>query len=428
MKIAFLVIPAIYLAGLALSYYWYYAKYIIEPDYHYNFKMLTFDYYTLTSFLLAVVYSSILFKRRFQKPSDFFLFFYSTIVVLPYSVLHTQTGHIFLGNLLVLYLPLLSVYLFSGINFRLPAWRWIEVGRRIDEKKLIYAIAAITVVTIYFLLKKAPASASFSLSDIYTRRLDAREIYGSRTLLAYLSAIVMNGALPLFAFWGYRKRNLIIALLPVPLFSLFFYIYGVKSPIVYIVAAYLLSYFIEKFSIDSLLRAIFLGLTVLVAAVLLEIWINDYSYLQQYILRRAYYVTTNIIEIYFDFFHRYLDSPLTGFRYIPEGISIYVGAIFFKTSGVNANTNTFLYFLAQFGLIGYLAVTAFIGILFSIFDKLATTYTTFVFFSFMYAILILEQSATTALLSSGIGVLAILFYFTKPDVIIEPDKTSTAHD
>lgn len=99
-------------------------------------------------------------------------------------------------------------------------------------------------------------------------------------------------------------------------------------------------------------------------------------------------------------------------------ISLLVGENFLGMEGLNANTNAFVYSLGAGGLPYYFLTIVMVGVVFLILDSafLLKNNPSFICLGFSYAILVVEQAATTALLSSGIGMLMALLIFSKRNV------------
>jgi hypothetical protein len=73
----------------------------------------------------------------------------------------------------------------------------------------------------------------------------------------------------------------------------------------------------------------------------------------------------------------------------------------------NANTNAFFHQFAAKGLIGYIYALVLVPLILVIFDRLyrSSRNPSYIFLGFLYGLLVVEQSYTVAILSSGVGLL-----------------------
>ncbi|MGI2027324.1 hypothetical protein, partial [Endozoicomonas acroporae] len=118
-----------------------------------------------------------------------------------------------------------------------------------------------------------------------------------------------------------------------------------------------------------------------------------------------------IISAYFDFITSSYPMDwnlLTGIR-INDPVVFVVGEQFLEMPGLNANTNTFIYSLAGGGIIQYFKSMITVALVFGFLDMRyeSSRNPMLIFVGFLYAILITEQAATTALVSSGVALLLI---------------------
>lgn len=406
-KVIFLVRPIIYLIGLISIYYF---KGYSSNEYM-GFNQLDFDLFSLFSVFVVVFYFLFFLRKPVYKPSDIFIGFYGLIVFTPYVALHGVWGRdefSYLIDLVMLLFPVLGVVVIRLIkfkSFRFYCFREIFV---------LYLIIILSILVVFYLIFNSPTSASFSLLDSYTRRIEARELYGSGTFISYFSSMVMNGVLPALAFLGVVSRRVFIAFFPLVLFLCFYYIYGVKAPLLYIFLSYVFAVFYTCYSVSSFFKFIFTMIIVSFVVAWIEFAFMGYSFLEDYLIRRVYYGGSYLIGAYFELFDSESFSRLTGLG-DRASASMYVGEEYLGRDNLNANTNTFLYYLIQYGYLGYFMSVISVGFIFSFFDTLYKKNKLFLYLSFIYTLLILEQSFTTALLSSGIGVLAILYLFVKPE-------------
>lgn len=397
-----------YVLSLALIYYFHGYR----SNQIYGYGQIEFDLELILTMLSIIFFLAFLIGRGYKKPSDFFLLLYGLIVVVPNAILTDvwgRGGRVAAGDLILIIIPIFGILLICKLNFRLPKFSFLsEAG----GEKIIFLLSAITIAMLLF---DQPSTASFSLVDSYTRRLEARDIYKAETLQAYLSSMVMNGVLPLLTFIGVLRNHIFFLLISLCFYLTFFYIYGVKAPIMYMIFSGLFAYSLKKYGSGlQFYRFIFYFLFFCIFFAWLEFFLFDYSYLEDYFIRRLFYVSSYLSGAYFELIGSDKFSWVYGFiEPTSKSISMYVGEDFLGLQGANANTNTFLYFLASYGAFGYIFVILLVGMVFSFLDSLRFRNQIFVLISMLYSLLLLEQSATTALVSSGIGFLSILYFFVK---------------
>lgn len=343
---------------------------------------------------------------------------YGLVVIIPYVVLHDiwrSDGSVIIIDLILLLVPFFCILFIANVNLNLPECSFFS------EKMVVWMIFMVSILAVLLLLLRQPLTASFSLDDAYIRRLEARDIYGAGTFQAYISSMVMNSALPLFTFLGIFQRRVIYLLVGFILYLVFFYIFGVKAPVLYMIFAGLFACFVK---INNGVGYFYLSIYYLFISCFsfawLEFFLFDNSFVEDYLIRRLFYVPSYLIGAYFNFIDSDIFSWVSGLL-VPtsKSISFYIGEDFLGLPGTNANTNTFLYYLAQYGFFGYVFIILLVGFFVLFLNSLRFKSEVFVFLLLMFSVLILEQSATTTLLSSGIGVLAFLFYFAKTSKVSE---------
>lgn len=383
----------------------------------------------------ATLLVALLLPTRLKKPSDFFTFFYGIIIMVPYSVFHALRAPVAVSEFLLyfclLILPLLLIK-FSTKIVRKIRLRKIRIPYIYTNQKMIYILMTISLLGIVLAFTNAPASAGFGISDVYTRRLEGRLAYPAGTLRAYLNMMIVNGIAPLLAFyagWRFKVIPLVFSLFCV---LSFYYLIGLKAPVFFAALTCLLGFLAQHHKIYRV-TFWFNGVLLLVFCIFIfELVLTNYSYTADYFIRRVFVIPAEVLTAYFDFLFKSQPSlwsqQLGSQGDIP--VTYLIGKLYFNNPEANVNTNTFILDLAEHGWIKYFFTLCLVSSVFVFFDTVYRQNCNKLFFciALIFTLLILEQAATTALLSSGIGVLAILFYFTKPDAIIEPDKTSTAHD
>lgn len=407
----FIARPILFKVLLFCIYYYYgYAN-----NEYMGYKQLELDFYFFIGVVISFVWYFLVFSKSLYRPSDFFILFYSYIVLFSYVVLHGvwgRTGITYVYDLFVLLVPLIVIVLIRDFKLKLP------VVYIVKDFYLILFFLIFSFIIILFLLVNQPSSSSFELQSSYVRRLEARGLYGSVNFISYSSSIVMNGLLPFFIFMGVMSRRFSLVLFSLAFYVVFYYLYGVKAPLLYMVVAGVLALYIKANRLRSFFDSFYYILIFVFLISIIELVVFEYSYLEDYLIRRVFYVGSYLVGAYLEMFGSSEFDLVFG---ITDAVSasMYMGEVFLNDPGLNANTNTFLYFLIQWGVIGYCLVILLVGLIFSFFDSICDRSYVYFYLAFIYSLLIIEQSATTALLSSGVGVIVIMYYFFKPDLSLK---------
>jgi hypothetical protein len=387
-----------------------YAGFIQPGNAYLGYRPLEFvaDFYVAVVLAFALVCFAL--PLRAEKPSDFFCFFYSLLVVLPYGLLYQSQGEVtfdqFLVSMFVLALPLVLVKFASQFTIV------INMPGLMASATISTLLMICMVFGTAYILVMAPKTASFDLASIYVRRLDAREVFSAGSLGAYVQSITVNGLLPLAAFLSgvsSRKFRLLLVLL---CGLAFFYVLGLRAQFPMILIGYMLGRNVSRNLAYLLPRQVILLVVVFCLVALLEWLIFDLSISGDQIVRRVFTVPPFIIAAYFDLMRDVAQgwSLLSGLA-TPNGVTYLVGELYFNSADSNANTNTFIYQLASSGVAGYLTNVVLIIGIFTLLDSLhfRKEDPVFLYLGFIFSVLLVEQNATTSLLSSGIGLFIIIY-------------------
>lgn len=414
------------LLGIAMAICFYFALVFIFEKFGEKSKtpyFLTQYDFSDISWLLGLIISFFVMvesKLKLEKIFSiqlFFVFLYNAIVVIPYLLffgISVENAKFSFFNFCILSIPILIIFLsqfvtFSVITERLP---YFKKG---DNIVLMFVI--ITLATSFLnLIFNMPESASFGINNVYDRRLEARKIFATGTFGAYLNSFLMGSWLPVLFFWGVSAKKYIYVFISVIMCILFWIFYGVKSLIVYCALSVLVAilFRVKKAYFRYIINIIIFVNIGLIVVTIFELLIKGYSYVEDYLLRRLFYVTSYNSSIYLDMFNNWGSHQLMGLwgdasENLPA--SLYVGQIYLGKNGLNANTNTFLYYLIQGGWLGYIFSILGVFVVFSLLNDRRFKSDIGVFLGLVWSLLLLEQSFTTALLSSGVAGLIILFMF-----------------
>ena len=347
-------------------------------------------------------------------PSDFFIIFYSLITITSFLSLNSVSGKIhdfnFLTSLLIITLPIIFIMVLKRL---MPKLKFNGVFSKLILEKFIYLILFLIIIYSYV---NPPASAGFSFIDSYDRRLEGRDIYQSGGLAAYVMAMSMNGIIPLIGFKAGLLDKIKTLFLALALALFFFWLLGTKAPIIYVIGSYFFGRSIRIRKITSFAKTLLIGIIGLYCIALIEwFFFDEYSIIADYFFRRLFPVQAEVAGYYLDFIlnDKSLDFDwnwFTGSLGNNFQSTYYIGKNYFGNEATNANTNAFLYAFAAGGLGGYLISTICVSGILAAFDRLyqSSLNPTYYYLGFIYGLLVVEQSFTTAFVSSGVGLLFLL--------------------
>lgn len=368
----------------------------------------------LSVFSLFLVF---IISRLKGYPSDFFVIFYSVFPIISFSTLTSTSGKIsefiLLPSLIIIIFPLVVVLMVRWF-FPKIKWRGIVSPKIIDK-----VLLGILFLAIGYSYVNSPKSAGFDILSSYDRRLEGREIYTAGSLIAYALMMCMNGFAPYLAFRGAIKRQSSLIFIAFGAVIFFYWLLGVKAPIAYVVLGCLVGY-LTKFNYQKYFVKYFLiGFMGLYFIVLLEwLFFNNYSIIADYGFRRLFAVQAQIQGYFLDF--SLINAPpfwsfLFGVHEQSFSATYYIGNHYMDNPDSNANTNAFLYAFMANGILGYFAAATFVATFLVLLDRLyrSTQNPGYILIGFIYGYLLTEQAFSTAMVSSGVGLLFLLTFLEK---------------
>ncbi len=348
--------------------------------------------------------------KSITKPSHLFYVVYGTFVILSYILFARAAKDInilsFSISLILLIIPNIIIYLITSFKWRAP----ININMNPDVVMMIvFGIAATGAYITFF---NAGSSSGLSVEDMYVRRLEARDIFQSGSLLAYFNVITMNGINPFLAFLGGLTRRHWVAACSLIFGFVSFYSIGAKQPLVFIMLSYAVGVGLRSGKTASFFKVIFLLTIIFFAVFLIEYWESGFSTVAEYFFRRIYAIPGFEVQLYMELLFEdggNLWSPMSGIK-SDLGATFLIGLLFEGNMNANVNTNAFTIALANGGYPLYFATTVLVGSFMKLLDALyeANGNAGYMYLSFIYSFLLVEQSATTALVSSGVALLLVL--------------------
>ncbi len=420
----FFIILALFFVSILILYL--YVAQIQSANAYLGYLKIRFD--VLYILWASVFFLSVVFfiPYKLKQPSDFFLFFHIVLVLIPYIILHPAGSHSTDWSLVwvifVLILPLLVLFGMRSINIKIP-----QIRKYIPEDYGYFVVVFFSGLVIFLAFMNAPSSSGFDMATSYVRRIEGRETYPAGSFYAYANSIVMNGLSPLVAFWSGLKKSLKSFLIPLFIWLSFYYLIGVKAPLFMAIVSFFLGFFCTSKNINKLFLFFVYGILLLCVMSLLEYSISGYSYIGDYFIRRAFTVPPFLISIYSEFLNSNASNGWSFFNGFSgeKPISFVIGEEYMGMEGLNANSNTFISSFTSGGIYLY-GLVCFIVVSFFVF--LDAVYRgnknpNIMFCGFIYSFLLIEQNATTALISSGVFFVLLITLFTSNKNIISKHKS-----
>ncbi|KAB7690946.1 MULTISPECIES: O-antigen polymerase [Plesiomonas] len=395
--------------------------FLLQPENSYfGYKKISFD---VRYFLWVFIFGGLtLFyvPKTYDRPSSFFVLLQILLCVMPFVILPVIYG----GDVwdwqsvliyFVIFLPIVIVTSVSRVKVNKTLI--FNLNLKLNSKSMFFIVSLFCLFVILLALSNAPSSAGFSFATSYVRRLEGRDCYPAGSFIAYSISIVMNGLAPLLAFWAGCYREKFKVLIPIIIWLSFYYLIGIKFPLFMIVLSYFFGEFCMRGESFRIINLLMVSLLALVFLSFIESVFSEYSYVADYLLRRPFTLPSFIISAFQHFIsdaynHNdwFLFSGYTGVG----DVTFYVGEHFLGHAGMNANTNAFLVALASGGVIKYVVTCLIVSVYFKVIDEVYLKHKkkSMLFCGFIYSLLLMEQSATTIFLSSGIMFVFILSLIT----------------
>lgn len=408
------VVSVILVAIVSVGLLSIYILQLAETNEYLGYTNFDIDFYYICAVILSLGCCGLIMPVNIEKPSDLLFLVYGLFVLLPYAILFPIRQEISVQDFSIYFFtlafPLIVVKLTA---LKTPATKFPVI---MDPATVVWIISLLCISGVGLALWNAPSAAAFDIAGAYERRIEGRDIFATGSPLAYLNAAVANGFAPFLGFIaGYRKNNkfLVLALL---CGLIYFYILGLKAPLFYIILAFVIGRVAFSELINWLAIVIYIIILGSIAVFAIEYMFFDYSLVADYLLRRAFSVPPYVVSAYFEFMNSDVDWELMGGADQGQPITFVIGERVLGSPETNANTNAFLYQLGAGGIPMYVLTILLVALVFAILDSAYANKRTpvLLYLAFSYSILIVEQAATTALASSGLGVLMVLAVLSSP--------------
>jgi len=320
------------------------------------------------------------------------------------------TRYVLLNLLMLIPIFILSfskylIFIIEKLDFNIYKFNFFHF-LNLNLLLLIILIIALIIISLIMPL-------DFNFNSSYERRTLGSELITGFT--AYLFSMSMNGIAPYLAYLSILKRNYVYFILSLIFVVCCFGFIGVKAPILYVCFFGLLGFFMQKDNFNLSYFTLMSVFSVLLISTI-EFLIFNFSWLADIIVRRAFVVVAQNQLYFIDYFFNYFDVQDWIFG-VGSNITYMVGDIYHNIPNTNANVNAFLYEIGRNGILGYIIMLLFILLFFTLLDYLYFKYNNkeILGIGILYIILLLEQSYSTAFITSGVCVITILTLLTIND-------------
>ena len=280
--------------------------------------------------------------------------------------------------------------------------------------KLTFFLLILWIV--YFVWELINFRFELNFVDIYTRRLEAREV--SMGVMAYLISFLRNTfiALSVYLFF-FKKKYVYLLLVLLGLLGVFIFD-GSKTALIFPIILIGFGMSLRNHWIKS--PSYFLGISIIVVSIaVLESLFNDSYILSEYFVRRVFVVPGMLNSFYFDnfnqdFFGMYFSGNYGNTFNVFEDreLTYYIGSKYFGSPDANANTGIWLTGFSQLGVTGVFIISFFSGLIASLINVLSGH--NFYYYGALVGVLTgitwSEQALHTSMLTGGVFISIILMY------------------
>jgi hypothetical protein len=410
-KVFFGSLIGVLLLGLIFSSY---ALFIQESNEYLGYVQISPQPYQIAAMLLMALFFGVKLSGAVVRPSDLFVHVYFIFILMPFSVLAGMGGEIpaasYFFGLFYLSGPLIIVYLICNLRFNFN----FSIGF-IAERIIILLLILLSLMSIVLLVFSGIEQASLGIESTYDRRLEGRDRFQVGEVKSYLLSMGSNAIAPTIAFIaGYRARFFLL-LISASIVSIFYFYLGLKAPIFFMLVGFSLGLFFRRNGASKAGRQFTALILTAFFCFNFELLISDYSFIGDYFLRRAFVVPAYLNQIYLEIISDSFGPWRPWFGVITDlPITMYVGNHLGDPT-LNANTNTFLYALLGNGFGAYFFHILIVALVLWYCDLkyMECRNGIWMWIAFLFSLLVIEQSVTTVLLSSGIALLILIFSLEK---------------
>lgn len=310
---------------------------------------------------------------------------------------------------------MVGMLIIAGTN----KFRFYESPNRQSEtlsKNCLAVVAVFNVLVLLFIFSKSASYFSFNFSEQYVRRALARDVFQAGSGAGYIASIGTQAFFPVLFAWGVYRKSRVYIMLGVLNAFILWGAFGQKYPFMVLLLIYFLMQYFRRYGGVRVSWLLGGGIVLLLLGVA-EYEALGYSYLNDYIVRRAVIVPSTLLGAVDSFvssfgFNYYSDTLLSSIMGVAksEPLTFRIGQEIFNNQSLNANVNFFAISYLQAGYVGVVIESAFVSMVVMLLNYLYMRYGAFITIpvGLLFATKILEQSLLTVLMGSGVFLMLTL--------------------
>ncbi|WP_214510787.1 hypothetical protein [Pseudomonas brassicacearum] len=375
----------------------------------------SFDGLQVVYLLLLAVGSSLLCGSSISKPGDIVVVLLFLVIVPHALVLNGANvfypeASPFSGLCLSILLGVVLISIVNKVKFHRDS------GQSSSGERYLFIVSVVNVLVLAFILIKSMSFFSLDFSGQYLRRSIARDVFSAGSVEGYIASIGTQAFFPVLFAWGVYKKSNFFFWLGVINVLILWGAFGQKYPFVVLFLVYVLMTYFRYYGKVKVSWLLF-GAIGLLAAGFLEFELMGYSYLNDYLIRRAYTVPSTMLgaaELFYDSYgvNNYSDTAiglLSGFSK-SESITFRIGEYIYNNSETNANVNFFAVAYLRLGYTAVIIEAFIVGAIVMLLNLLYMRRSMFIAMpvALLFVTKIVEQSLPTVLLGSGIFFMLLL--------------------
>lgn len=297
-----------------------------------------------------------------------------------------------------------------------------EKRNKVSSSAVFQGIALLSMLVILYVSGRyAGFRIILDLDDVYDYRAEAR-LNALPTILVYLFSWTRLLNIVLIAFFVQKKKTIWVVLLVAAQVLSFGY-NGMKTTLFATILVIVLSLF-KQLKIKSMNYWILMLLILLEIVCILQYRIfQGYSFSSLF-LRRSMFLPVQISSFYVDFFSN--NTPdffrasflrFVGFKTPYPNLAKMIAGIYLNRPNMNSNNGLISDAFTNFGSAGVVMMPFFLSFLFHVMDALTQDLDLSVLapITFILANSLINSFVLTILLTHGLGVVLLLFYFVNSD-------------
>jgi len=368
--------------------------------------------------------------RQLKQPSDLFFLSYGLIAVLGVGTYLQAKFHFSAFELAMVFVlmtfPMAVFSLIGRITSKQFESLFVQSSRSARAKR--YSLAIVLACTAALIFLEWPLS--MSLSQLYDIRSNTNNRFFN--LSGYLSGALSGAFVPALAFFAGVFRDVKLALISISVALLLVLVAGIKGHLAYTVFALFLGIIWSAGAWQRIYKYLFFGVTLFYTLILYE---GFPSVLAEFVFRRIFVVPGVGVGAHFELLnYEYANKFSTLFGLDSDvPVTYLVGNAIYGFESNNANTIGFVLDYGSGGLWRYFIAVAIASTYFFVLNSVyaRTGNPLSLVAGFLFAVIMIEQSVFTAMLSSGMAVLLLIVCLqnAKPitrqrkfDIITKPDS------